>query len=410
MADTISRRRLQLFGRSCRLSTMIAVCLLQACTATAPPAQREILSEPLVEASAVPSAPLPSAEDLLRLQAENTVLDHLVLQGFNRDELQAVLGHAQKREDILVLISKPAEAKPWKDYAPIFTSEARLQNGVNFWRSHEQSLRYAQTEWGVEPEIVCAIIGVETNYGRNQGRFPVLDALTTLAFYYPARSAYFSAELEQFFLLAREQQWQADVPMGSYAGAMGWGQFMPSSYRNWAVDYDGDGRIELAQNADDAIASVANYFRGHGWQQGAAVMALADLGSVDVTQSDFEFYPKAGYKTLAQWREQGVQIANGGAIQNDFLSAHAKKGLAKKPALLTRKLKSIDTSGAGRPTPLAADEPALLLQYEESEAMRYYLGFNNFAVITQYNRSTLYARSVYEFAQRLKVRHDGLMH
>jgi membrane-bound lytic murein transglycosylase B len=284
----------------------------------------------------------------------------MTVHGFAKGEIQAVLAQAEKRDDIIALMTKPAEAvKPWKDYAPIFLTEARRNNGLAFWRDHAETLARAEQQYGVPAEYLVAIIGVETNYGRIMGRHRVLDALHTLAFHYPPRSPYFTGELEQFFLLARDQQWSPTEPMGSYAGAMGMGQFMPTSYRKWAVDFDGDSHIDLFKNPADAIGSVANYFRLHGWQPGGAMMLPVELPGEPAAELVF---PKRDVKPLA-----------------DLFAA-----------------------GMRSPLPMQGDWRATLLAFDESAGRRFYLGFNNFRVITRYNRSPLYARAVLEFAQQLK--------
>ncbi len=293
-----------------------------------------------------------------------TFLQKMQQHGFSSSEIEGGLAKAQKRDDIIALMTKPAEAvKPWKDYAPIFLTEARLKNGLAFWQQYENELIRAETTYGVPAEMICAIIGVETNYARIMGKHRVLDALYTLGFHYEPRAPYFQGELEQFFLLSREQQWPLDQPMGSYAGAMGMGQFMPTSYRKWAVDFDGDGHVNLFQSAADAIGSVANYFVQHGWQNGGGFL-------LPVTVPDsiaVEVYPKTNLKTIAEWRKLGVTIP---AALRDHYSAY-------------------------------------LTAFEEADGKHYYLGFNNFAVITKYNRSAMYARAVLEFSEQLRTQFEN---
>lgn len=292
---------------------------------------------------------------------EQQFAERMTVHGFSKHEITAVLGQAEKRDDIIALMTKPAEAvKPWKDYAPIFLTDARRNNGLAFWREHADTLARAEQQYGVPAEFIVAIIGVETNYGRIMGRHRVLDALHTLAFHYPPRSPYFTGELEQFFLLVREQQWNPTEPMGSYAGAMGMGQFMPTSYRKWAVDFDGDNHIDLFKNPADAIGSVANYFRLHGWQTGGALMLPVELPNEPAPEL---LFPKRDVKPLT-----------------DLFAA-----------------------GMRSPLPMQSDWRGTLLAFDETLGRRFYLGFNNFRVITRYNRSPLYARAVLEFAQQLKT-------
>ena len=290
--------------------------------------------------------------------------ERMTQHGFDKREIRDGLAQAERREDIIALMTKPAEAvKPWSAYAPIFLTEARRNNGIAFWREHAETLARAEQTYGVPAEFIVAIIGVETNYGRNMGKHRVLDALNTLAFHYPPRSPYFTGELEQFFLLAREQQWSLTEPKGSYAGAMGLGQFMPTSYRKWAVDFDNDGQINLFLNTADAIGSVANYFRIHGWQPGGALMMAVELPAEPAPEL---LFPKRDVKPMP-----------------DLFAA-----------------------GMRSPLPLQPDWQATLLAFEETEGRRFYLGFNNFRVITRYNKSPMYARAVLELADQLKANYS----
>ncbi|MBK8676849.1 MAG: lytic murein transglycosylase [Cellvibrionales bacterium] len=180
----------------------------------------------------------------------------------SRKKMRWKFCRAEKKQAILDAIARPAEkAKPWKDYRKIFLTDARVDGGVNFWLAHEQTLQAVSSSLQVEPEMIVAIIGIETSYGKNTGSYRVIDALATLAFDYPPRSAFFRQELQNFLLLAREQKKDPLILKGSYAGAMGYGQFMPSSYRNYAADFDKDGFADIWGNTADAIASVANYFK-----------------------------------------------------------------------------------------------------------------------------------------------------
>src|SRR5690606_33614095 len=198
--------------------------------------------------------------------------------GFTADEINHWLSKAEKRQPILDAIARPAEkSKTWKEYRPIFIVPMRITNGVAFWAENRAALARAEKEYGVPAEIIVAIIGVETNYGRNTGSWYVIDALTTLAFDYPPRAPFFRSELVNYFVLTREQKHDPLEFKGSYAGAMGYGQFMPSSYRNFAVDFDGDGFTDIWNNPTDAIGSIANYFKAHGWQTGKQVVVPAKL-------------------------------------------------------------------------------------------------------------------------------------
>lgn len=192
---------------------------------------------------------------------------------FKRSELQELLDNARIHQSILNAISRPAEAKPWYKYRTIFLNPARIKGGVKFWNDNAITLKKASQRYGVPPEVMVAIIGVETRYGRHKGSFPVIDSLATLAFAYPPRSKFFRGELKEFLLMTREEKINPLKQMGSYAGAMGMPQFISSSFRNYAVDFDGDGFRDLWNNPADAIGSVANYFKRHGWKKGQPVVA-----------------------------------------------------------------------------------------------------------------------------------------
>ncbi|NMH67153.1 lytic murein transglycosylase B [Shewanella salipaludis] len=286
--------------------------------------------------------------------------------GFSRAEIESFLGKARRNQAVLDAISRPWEAKPWFQYAPIFLTEKRLQAGLDFWRLHQKAITRAANEFQVDPQIIVAIIGIETFYGQYMGTYPVIDALYTLGFYYPPRATFFRSELAQLMLLAREEQLELAELKGSYAGAMGYGQFIPSSYRHYAVDFDANGKRELMNSPVDAIGSVASYFHRHGWQRGAAVaLPLANAGT-------------HAPKTKAWAGEKpGLKVA-------DILS----------PELSLTSSQDLDVS-----------QSALLIALEQEEHVDYWLGLNNFYVITRYNRSPLYAMAVYQFSQQLKERH-----
>lgn len=282
--------------------------------------------------------------------------------GFDAAEVEKVLAGAKKQEAILEAIARPAEkSKPWFEYRKIFLDEKRIKDGVVFWREHEETLQRAEQIYGVSAEIIVAIIGVETRYGAVTGSWRVLDALATLGFDYPPRSQFFSKELEHFLLLTREQKQDASALKGSYAGAMGYGQFMPSSYRAYAADFDGDGVADIWNNPVDAIGSVGNYFKAHGWQFGEPVMVPADI--------------KAHF-------------------QQDLLNK------IKNPELSLR-----DLSKAGFTPALGnynSSVKAMPLTFESESGEEAWLGFKNFYVITRYNRSPMYARAVWELSEVIK--------
>lgn len=289
---------------------------------------------------------------------------------FDRAALRQLFAQVEFKQPIIDLMERPAEkVKEWPDYREIFITERRIAEGVDFWRTHADALARAQREFGVEPAIIVAIIGVETHYGRNKGSYRVIDALATLAFNYPKRSPFFTKELENFLLLAREQHRDPLQLTGSYAGAMGYGQFMPSSYRNYAVDYDGDGRIDIWDNPTDAIGSVANYFVRHGWQPGALVAVRARA--------------EDGY--------------NGGLLNQ-----------VSKPELSVAELRA---NGFLARAPLPPDTRAIVLGLEDPDrdgGTEFWLGLQNFYAITRYNTSYRYAMAVYQLSRLIADRrqHD----
>jgi len=284
---------------------------------------------------------------------------------YNRDELVAVFNEAQRRDDILELMSKPAEKRlRWFEYRKIFLTESRIMGGVAFWEANEETLEKAGTEFGVDPQVIVAIIGVETRYGGNTGRHRVLDALSTLAFDYPPRSEFFTGELEQYLILAREEDIDLIATTGSYAGAMGYGQFIPSSYRNYAVDFDQDGKRDLMNNKMDIIGSVANYFQKHGWNPGTPVATRAT-----VEGDEYQTVLDLGYKP------------------NTVLDAMRHDGITPV-------------------APLPDDLLAALIRFEQEDGPEYWLGFKNFYVITRYNHSPLYAMAVYQLSEEIRAAYE----
>ena len=299
-----------------------------------------------------------------RTDVQNFIREISARHGFNPAQLQALFDRVQSQPSIIAAMTRPAEAKPWHEYRAIFINPQRIRGGVEFWRTHAATLARAEQIYGVPPEIVVAIIGVETQYGGNMGRHRVLEALATLAFDYPRRADFFRKELEAFLLLTRAEGVDPLALRGSYAGAMGWGQFMPTSYRNYAVDFDGDGHRDLWGNPRDAIGSVANYFRQHGWRPGEPVTVPA--------------------------RVEG--------------SAY--------PALVSRQLNppkdsvaSLQAQGVTPLIPVGEGRAALLLELRGRDGPEYWLGFHNFYVITRYNRSQLYAMAVYQLSREIRERY-----
>jgi len=280
--------------------------------------------------------------------------------GFDRQQVEDLLLQAGFREDIIDAISRPAEAKPWSEYRPIFVTPARAQGGRAFWNANEELLAKVEQQYGVPPEIIVGIIGVETRYGSNTGKHRVLDALTTLAFGYPKRSQFFRQELEQYLLLAREEHLDALEPRGSYAGAMGKPQFIASSYRQYAVDQDGDGRRDLWDSDADAIASVANYFVRHGWRKGEPITFKAKAATSD----DVDSFVEAGMR----------------------------------PSLPVAKL---EAAGIRPEKRLPGTTLVSLIRLDGKGKDEYWLGLHNFYVITRYNHSNLYAMAVFQLSREI---------
>ena len=289
-------------------------------------------------------------------------VDRMVKEhGFEAKQIREHLAQAEKKPAILEAIARPAEkTKPWYEYRKIFLDNDRIQQGVVFWQENAATLDAVSERYGVDPSIIVAIIGVETRYGRHMGNYRVIDALATLGFDYPPRATFFRGQLEQLFLLAREQKQDPLVLKGSYAGAMGFGQFIPSSFRHYARDHDGDGVADIWTNREDAIASVANYFKAHGWQTGQPVFVRAKVsGKVDETLVNSTGRPQ---HSVAELKKKGVEPV----------------------------------------AAVGADRLVSLLSYEQEQGPEYWLGFNNFYVITRYNRSQLYAMAAWQLSEAIK--------
>ena len=295
-----------------------------------------------------------------REQAVRAFVDEMVdRHGFDRAELMQLMGKARFQGSIIKAMQRPAEAKPWYQYRPIFVTSTRTRGGVQFWQQNQALLERAEREYGVAPEIIVAIIGVETIYGGNTGKHRVLDSLSTLAFGYPKRAKFFRKQLEELLLLGREEGIDILEAKGSYAGAMGMPQFIPSSYRAYAVDFDGDGKRDLLHSTADAIGSVANYFRRHGWKTGATVTLRA----------------RTGNRNLDKLVEAGM-----------------------KPSLSPERLAGY---GVEVNAELARTTKASLVRLENKQDQEYWLGLNNFYVITRYNHSNLYAMAVYQLSREI---------
>lgn len=283
--------------------------------------------------------------------------------GFPANYVRTVLAQAERKQSILDAISRPAErVRPWHEYREIFITDKRIAGGVEFWERNAEALSRAEQQYGVEPEVIVAIIGVETFYGGNKGSHRVIDALTTLGFDYPPRAEFFRRQLKSYFVLAREQQVDPLSLTGSYAGAMGFPQFIPSSYQAFAVDFDDDGKVDIWNNQIDAIGSVANYFAEHKWKHGATVAVPA--------------------------RVQGEQYGKGLTIA-EGLEARRTVGELKE---------------LGWDIEYTLDDEAevMAFEFDAGEAMEHWIGLNNLHVITRYNRSVMYAMVVHQLADLIR--------
>jgi membrane-bound lytic murein transglycosylase B len=312
----------------------------------------------------------PLAADTAPLDVERpdvaSFIDNMVREhGFERDALAVTLGQARIRQSIIDKISAPAEKTlTWGEYRKIFLTRERIDAGAAFWLENREMLKRIERETGVSIAMIVGIIGVETYYGRITGKDRVLDALATLAFEYPRRAKFFRSELEHFLVLAREEELDATVPMGSYAGAMGRPQFMPSSFRAYAVDATGDGKRDIWNDWADVAGSVANYFLEHGWQVDGEVVTQATLGQAWQGPLPQPKNKLKAHETVAALSDKGVMFA----------------------------------------TDLPGDSAGELLTYEGDSGLEHWVGFHNFFVITRYNRSAMYALAAHQLGQQIAAK------
>jgi membrane-bound lytic murein transglycosylase B len=320
----------------------------------------------LTVATMTPAAEPVAGFNVARAEVQGFVSSMAQQHGFDATSLSSLLAEAKPQPRILELIQRPAERTlAWWEYRKQFLTEDRINGGVRVWQTHRAELERIATRSGVPAEYMVAITGVETNYGRILGRNRVLDALTTLGFDYPPRSEFFRRELEQFLLLTREDGVDPRTPLGSYAGAMGIPQFMPSSVRAYAVDDGKDGHRDLFTYGPDVFASIANYFVEHGWRAGQPV--LAEINHLN---------PPDDPAT--------AKLALGDTIA----SLHARGYIFNSPLPDTTEVMLV---------------PAVLEQ-----GMSWRVGYQNFYVITRYNRSFMYAMAVHELAQAIGRRYRDL--
>lgn len=277
-----------------------------------------------------------------------------------RQKLLQVFNQIEPQQNVLDAISKPAEKTlTWAEYRPIFIKTKRIEAGRQFMRDHADTLARAEAAYGVPANVITAIIGVETFYGRITGKYSVLEAVATLAFDYPPRSKFFKQELTEFLILSHAEGWNMAQVKGSYAGAMGWPQFISSSYRRYAVDFDGDGKRDLVGSTEDAIGSVANYLKVHGWQAGALV--------------------------AEPWAVSANQLASATKLVSESLKP------AVSPAVLKKLGFNADTS-----------KPVSVMQFDGEKGQEIWVGYPNFYAITRYNHSRMYALAVHQLSQAVQ--------
>lgn len=304
------------------------------------------------------------ADNALLQQADTRIfIEQLIKHDqFNRQDVVNALKQAQYQPKIVELMERPYEKKDWDIYRDLFLTQERVNEGLVFWKENQSILAAVEKQYGVPAEIIVAILGVETRYGKRQGDYRVLDALATLAFYYPKRSAYFSKELREYFLLCREHHVPITTYIGSYAGAIGQPQFMPSNYREYAIDYTSKGHRDLINNKQDVIASVANFFKEHGWQTGQMITTQAQITG---------------------WRYRKINT-------NTKQVAYAVKQLARE---------GVRPLNGGNKTPNYAG----LIELPTAKGPEYWLAYPNFYAITRYNSSPQYALAVYLLSQQIKA-------
>lgn len=301
----------------------------------------------------------------LRPEIEVFIIKMVKDHGFEEHKLKEIFNKTKFKSGIIKTMSRPSTSKPWYEYHPVFINQKRISKGVVFWKKNAKTLKRASKKFGVPEEIITALIGVETYYGKQTGRHRVLDTLTTLAFNYPKRADFFREELEQYLLLTREQDADVFSIKGSYAGAIGIPQFMPSSYRNYAIDFDNDGKIDLSRNTADSIGSVANYLIAFGWEIDSPAATRAQVSD------------NSRYKTLK---------------------------MGHMPLYTIKEMKEF---GITPSIDILDERKATLIKLNSKTNIEYWLGFNNFYVITRYNRSTHYAMSVILLSEEIRALRDS---
>ena len=321
----------------------------------------------------------PKAQDVINI----LVKEH----GFDESYLVKTLQTAKKQEQILKSMSSPAEFTwTWDRYKKLFLEKQRISNGRKFIKENFDLFQQVENDFGVPKEIITSILGVETRYGKIQGSYRVLDSLATLGFDFPRRSKFFKSELIQFFLLARENNLDINSVQGSYAGAMGYGQFISSSYRAYAVDYDGDGYADLFNSIPDAVASIANYLQKHGWRRDGNIVREVEMNQVNKTYQHQSNVSKFIPLQFTEGLEEKYIIKNGDSL----LSIAINNGLELKQLMTINNIKDKNLIRSGQT--IILNKPKDL----------YFIGDDNFIAITKYNRSHFYAKAVYDLSLEFK--------
>jgi len=321
----------------------------------------------------------PEAKDVIK----TLVSEH----GFDESYVIKILQTAKKQEQILKSMSSPAEFTwTWDRYKKLFLDEKRISNGKKFIKENSALFIKVEREFGVPKEIITSILGVETRYGKIKGSYRVLDSLVTLGFDFPRRSKFFKSELIQFFILTRENNLDINAVQGSYAGAMGYGQFISSSYRAYAIDYDGDGYADLFNSVPDAVASIANYLQKHGWKRDGAIVQKVEINKVNKTYKQQANLKKYIPLQFTEGLEEEYIIKNGDSLSSIAISNNLE--LQQLMTLNNIKNKNLIKSGQ-----------TILLNKPQD---LYFIGDDNFIAITKYNRSHFYAKAVYDLSLEFK--------
>jgi len=287
-------------------------------------------------------------------------IDEMVAEHkFDKKSLSEMFDKARLHQSIIDAISRPAESKPWYDYRKIFVTRERVRGGVQFWNDNADVIAKVAEKYQVSPEIIVAIVGVETRYGRHKGSYPVLDSLSTLAFAYPPRAKFFKSELKHYLLMTREEKLDPLAQKGSYAGAMGMPQFISSSFRSYAVDFDQDGTRNLWSNVADALGSVGNYFKRHGWTGGQPVTHKVEV--------------------------QGIKY-------KEILGKSLKPKYTQDELML---------AGVTLPNDIPRDIKGNLIELDSGDGPEYWVIWQNFYAISRYNHSALYSMAVYQLSQEI---------